>query len=116
MKNEIPTQRDRVQHVLESISHIQQFSAGHTKASFIGDYKSLSATLYQFAIIAEASSHVEPEVLARYSYPWYKVKSFRNFILHEYHGVKKGVIWDTIQVELPKLQRVMEEILLNEFS
>ena len=116
MKVETPTQRDRIHHVLESIQHIQDFTTGHSKASFIADYKSLSATLYQFAVIAEASSHVEPEILANYQYPWHKVKSFRNFILHEYHGVQKSVIWDTIQVELPKLKSVMEEILHKEFS
>ena len=115
MKPDTPTTKDRVHHVLRAIDLIQSFASDHTQESFINDEKSFSASLYQFAIIAEASSHVESSILEKYTYPWYKVKSFRNFILHSYHGIERRVIWNTILDVLPGLKNVFEEILKKEF-
>ena len=115
MKPDTPTTKDRVHHVLRAIDLIQIFTSGHSQESFSSDEKTFSASLYQFAIIAEASSHIESSILEKYSYPWYKVKSFRNFILHQYHGIERRVIWNTIPDVLPGLKAIFEEILEKEF-
>ncbi|WP_350149721.1 HepT-like ribonuclease domain-containing protein [Imperialibacter sp.] len=69
----------------------------------------------QYTIIGEATASIDSSVLEKYDYPWYKVKSFRNFILHEYHAVEMRVIWDTTTEILPGLKEMMEEILTKEF-
>ncbi|WP_350122120.1 HepT-like ribonuclease domain-containing protein [Imperialibacter sp.] len=66
-------------------------------------------------MIGEATASIDSSVLEKYDYPWYKVKSFRNFILHEYHAVEMRVIWDTTTEILPGLKEMMEEILTKEF-
>lgn len=48
-----------------------------------------------------------PSSQERIDYPWYKVKSFRNFILHEYHAIKMDVIWDTTVMVIPELKQVI---------
>ncbi len=48
-----------------------------------------------------------PSSQERIEHPWYKVKSFRNFILHEYHAIKMDVIWDTTVVVIPELKQVI---------
>jgi uncharacterized protein with HEPN domain len=53
--------------------------------------------------------------LEKYPYPWFKIKAFRNFILHEYHGIKMNVVWETSTQLLPELKEVMEKILREEF-
>ena len=45
-----------------------------------------------------------------------KVKSFRNFIMHEYHAVDARVVWDTIILVLPGFIDIVEQILENEFE
>ena len=54
-------------------------------------------------------------ILEKHTYPWYKIKAFRNFILHEYHGIEMKVVWDAAINFLPDLKEVMERILREEF-
>lgn len=81
----------------------------------MNDMKTISACLYQFSIIGEATFHIETEVLKKYTYPWHKVKAFRNFILHEYFGIEMNLIWYTSKSVLPDLKKLMQEILENDY-
>lgn len=52
---------------------------------------------------------------------WQKIKDFRNFIVHDYIGINKNVVFDTINNELPILKTyvesiIKEEIYLNNFD
>ena len=60
--------------------------------------------------------NIDDEILKKYDYPWYKVKSFRNFIMHEYHAVDARVVWDTIILILPGFTDIVEQILEREFK
>ena len=111
MKADKPGSKDRVSHVLESITAIETFIQGHTKESFYMDQKTLSACLYQFTSIGEATHHIEKPVLKKYAYQWQKIKAFRNYILHEYFGIEMRLIWDTCIFILPELKKLMQQIL-----
>ncbi|MBK9732413.1 MAG: DUF86 domain-containing protein [Chitinophagaceae bacterium] len=69
----------------------------------------------QFSIIGEAIIYVDDEILNKYKYPWHKVRGFRNFILHEYHAIEFGIVWEAIRKDLPELKTVVAEILKKEF-
>jgi len=116
MKPDKPTSRERVEHVIEAIETIQSFIKDHTEESLLKDLKTLSACLYHYTIIGEATAHIEASVLKKYSYPWQRVKAFRNHILHEYFGIERDVIWYTSKNILPQLKKLMEEILVNEYG
>jgi len=116
MKHDKPSSKQRIEHILESIRAIQTFTKGYTQDMFERDSKVYYACLYQFAVIGEAVVHIDNEILEAYNYPWYKVKSFRNFIMHEYHAIDEQVIWDTIQRVLPDFMEIIELILENEFD
>jgi len=109
------TSKDRLLHAVEAIERIQNFTNGVGLERFKEDIIIHSACFYQFAIVAEAMSHVEQETLYRYDYPWHKVKSFRNFLLHEYHAIQLEITFDTIKKVLPGLKTLLLEILEKEF-
>ena len=90
---------------------IQAFTQGLTFEEFKNDPKAYYACLYQFAIIGEAVNHMGPGILENFDYPWHKVKSFRNFIMNEYHAIDEKVVWDTIQKEIPEFRKLLEQIL-----
>lgn len=116
MKPDKPTEKQRILHILEAIDLIQEF-ANHTGLEdFSNDQKSYYACLFQYAIIGEAVAHMNSELLKKYDYPWYKVKSFRNFILHEYHAIDARVVWDTTRIVLPGLKEMLEKILKDAFE
>ena len=114
MKKNKPTSKERVEHILQAIDLINSFSLEHHLETFLQDDKTISACLYQFAIIGEAILHIDYDILEKYSYPWYKIKAFRNFILHEYHGIEMKTVWDTITKFLPGVKEIMERILVED--
>ncbi len=99
----------RIEHALKAIDWIESFSENHTIQSFLHDEKTISACLYQYTIVGEAIAGIEQTFLQKYEYPWFKVKSFRNFILHEYHAIEMRVIWDTTTEILPELKALLKK-------
>ena len=107
MKNLAPSSIERIEHILQAINKIQQYTESHTLETFLKDPKTVEACLFNYTIIGEASLLIDKSLLEKIDYPWYKVKAFRNFILHEYHAIKMDVIWDTTLVVIPELKLVI---------
>lgn len=105
----------RLRHIAEAINKIQKFSAHETIGSFCENELVHNAVLFQFTVIGEAINFVENEKLDKYSYPWYKVRSFRNLIAHEYFNIKLPAVWLILENDLPELQTVIAKIIQNEF-
>lgn len=109
-----PTPKERVEHILNAINSIHEFVEGVDKDTFLTDNKVQSAVQYQFLIIGEAIRYIDKSILEKYQYPWHIPRSFRNFIIHEYHGVKMERIYYATQ-DLSELELKMKQILKNEF-
>lgn len=105
---------DRIKHMLEAVQNIQSFTSGMNLSKFREDEKTYYACLFQFAVIGEAVSHIDKNILEKYDYPWYKVRSFRNFIMHEYLAIDEELVWDTIEIELPGFHELLESICRSE--
>ena len=109
-----PTPKERVAHILEAIRLIKEFVDGMSEKTFSRDVKVQSAVQYQFLIIGEAIRHIDDELLNKYDYPWHIPRSFRNFIIHVYHGIKTERIYYATR-DLDELENQMLSILENEF-
>ncbi len=116
MRDSRITGKERLEHILTAITVIENFTKDATKESYLTDMVLINATLFQFAVIGEAIIHVDNDILDTYAYPWYKVRGFRNFILHEYHAIEFRTVWETINKDLPELKKAIEEILTTEFQ
>ncbi len=110
-----PTPKERAEHILEAIKLIKEFVAGYDEIAFLNDVIIQSAVQYQFLIIGEAIRYIDNGILAKYNYPWHIPRSFRNFIIHVYHGVKMERIYYATQ-DLGELEKQVRLILKNEFS
>jgi len=109
-----PTPKERVKSILNAIRLIRQFVEDEDEISFSKDIKLQSAVQYQFLIIGEAIRHIDDEILAKYNYPWHIPRSFRNFIIHVYQGIKVERIYYATQ-DLNGLEEQINRILTNEF-
>lgn len=109
-----PTPQQRVQHILNSINLIREFTKNVNEQTFLEDIKLQSAVQYQFLIIGEAVTYIDAGILEKYDYPWHIPRSFRNFIIHVYHGVKMERIYYATQ-DLDELEKQILFILNNEF-
>ena len=110
-----PTPKERAAQILEAIKLIKEFVADIDETSFVNDIKIQSAVQYQFLIIGEAIRYIDEAILAKYTYPWHIPRSFRNFIIHVYHGVKMERIYFATQ-DLDELEKQINLILKNEFD
>lgn len=109
-----PTAKQRAEHILEAIQLIKAFVTGMKVTDFVNDVKVQSAVQYQFLIIGEAIRYIDNDILVKYNYPWHIPRSFRNFIIHAYHGVKMERIYFATQ-DLNELEKQMSLIIINEF-
>jgi uncharacterized protein with HEPN domain len=109
-----PTSKDRVEHILEAIRLIKEFVADMDESAFSKDTKVQSAVQFQFLIIGEAIKFIDDDILAKYNYPWHIPRSFRNFIIHAYHGIKTERIYHATK-DLDRLEKQILKILKNEF-
>lgn len=116
MKPDRSSRKERIVHILEAVELIEDFTTGYSYNDFKKDPKAYFACLYQFAVIGEAIMYIGDTIMEKYDYPWYKVRSFRNFLMHEYHAVDEQIVWDTIQVVLPEFKKIMVRILRNEYD
>ena len=108
--------RDRVVHVLEAIQKIEEFTFDRSYEDFETNAQIQYACLYSFSIIGEAVNFLPGNIKDKYPYPYYLVRSMRNYANHTYHKIDIKIIWNTITTELPKFKQLLELILKNEFN
>jgi uncharacterized protein with HEPN domain len=106
--------KKRIEHILEAIRLIRVFISGADEDTFKEDVKIQSAVQFQFLIIGEAIRNIDSAILEKYPYPWHIPRSFRNFIIHEYHGINLERIYNATQ-DLSLLEDTVKSILENEF-
>jgi uncharacterized protein with HEPN domain len=116
MKDPHAESQKRLQHILEAIQTIEGYVSEADANRFVIDTMLHDAVLFQFTVIGEAIMHIENDILGRYLYPWYKVRSFRNLIAHEYFNIKLIAVWVIIESDLPLLKKTILKILEIEFE
>jgi len=103
----------RLEHIQNAIEQIKIYTDSLTENDFLSNQMLQDAVLRQFAIIGEAVTHIDDEILYQYDYPWYAVRAFRNYIIHEYFGINLVKVWSTIKINLPELEKVITLIIKN---
>jgi len=63
-------------------------------------------------IIGEAATNIPEDIQEQHpDIPWYQMKGMRNVLIHEYFGVDKDVLWQTLQKDLPSLKEKITKML-----
>ncbi|WP_396433407.1 DUF86 domain-containing protein [Limnohabitans sp.] len=98
---------DYLDHILEAIDRIQRYSADLDKTGFMSTPLVQDAVIRNFEIIGEASRNIErlaPDfVSAHPELPLSFAYDMRNVLAHGYYKVDLGVVWKTIERDLPDL-------------
>jgi len=116
MKDKRLKSYERLVHIHQAIEQIEEFVRGVCEKTFLVDPLISSAVLFQFSVIGEAVIHIDEELLAKYDYPWYKVRAFRNLISHAYFNIKMEGVWNIIENDLAGLKQIIDTILENEYK
>lgn len=101
----------RLGDMLESINLIQSYIEGMDYSAFSGDRKTIDAVLRNLEILGEASSSIPEDIRETYpEFPLVELRALRNIIAHQYFGVSLPIIWDTIQIDLPRLVDIIHRM------
>ena len=101
-----------IRDILEAVGTIQKYTQGMEFKTFTEDRRTVDAVVRNLIIIGEAAVHVPEDICLKHSeVPWYEMRGLRNFVIHEYFRTDDKVIWDTVQVDLPPLPGLLNEIL-----
>jgi uncharacterized protein with HEPN domain len=104
--------------ILNSITHIEQYTANLSFDEFSTNFMAVEACLYNFQVIGEAVSKLPDDLKQSNSHiPWILIKGMRNRLIHEYFGTDFQLVWNVIKNELPSFKTELERIgkdLLNQ--
>ena len=108
MKNDVVYLR----HVLDAIEEIETYLKAATYESFSTNHMMIDAVVRELEIVGEASSNLTEEFRRNHpDIPWRDAIDMRNFLIHEYFGVRTQVVWDTCKNDLPLLKSVIVKLL-----
>ena len=104
--------RIRLQHILDAIIEIENYTLNIDFSGFIENSMMRFACIKQMEIIGEAGNHVSDENKAKFTnIEWTQLIGMRNIFVHEYFGVDPNLVWEIIKGDLPGLKEKIIEIL-----
>jgi len=76
------------------------------------DEKTKSAVVRQFEVIGEAAKSIPDDIkLLDNDIPWRNIAGMRDRLIHAYFNVDYDLVWDTLETELPAIERKIEMLI-----
>lgn len=98
-----------IEHMLDSILRIDEYV--ESKEQFYDSHLVQDAIVRNLQVMAESSQRLSEEIKNKYpDIPWDDISGFRNVLVHDYLGIDLDVIWSVVEQELPRLEKVLNEI------
>jgi len=99
-------------HIRDAIDTIEEYLEVVSYEEFTSKKMIIDAVVRELEIIGEASNNLSEEFRERHpDIVWRRMKDMRNFLIHEYFGVNIKVVWDTCKEDLPKLSKLINDLL-----
>lgn len=106
---------DYLEHIAQAIANIHEYTAGMDAAAYFADRKTQDAVIRNFEVIGEASSNVvkyHAQFAASHAgIPWNFAYEMRNALAHGYFKIDQGIVWRTIETDLPGLADAVKAAL-----
>ena len=98
--------------MLVAARKIQQFTNDMVRTDFEASALVQSAAIREIQVIGEAARLVsDPTRAAQPHIPWALIVGMRHRIIHEYFDIDLGILWDTIQNDIPALIELLADIV-----
>ena len=108
---------DYLGHILEAIERIQHYVDAMDEVGFLGSKLVQDAVIRNLEVIGEASRNIErahPDFAAAHpELPLALANDMRNALSHGYFKVDFGIVWTTIQGNLPDLHAQVQDALAS---
>ena len=104
--------RDYLYDMLDAAEKAESFLGDLAFDDFAGNAEKVFAIIRALEIIGEAASKVTVETRELLPHlPWHEIIGMRNRIIHAYDRVNYDVVWDTANLSVPLLIKLLEDFL-----
>jgi uncharacterized protein with HEPN domain len=107
--------RDYLEHIAQAIANIRDYTAGMDAAAYLADRKTQDAVVRNFEVIGEACNNVTKchaaFAASHAEIPWNFAYEMRNALAHGYFKIDHGIVWRTIEMNLPALAAAVNAVL-----
>ena len=100
-----------INHILYCIGKIKAYTKGLDYDHFTQNELVIDAVIWNFEIIGEATKMISGSFKQVYfEIPWKEMAGMRDKLIHDYLGVDTDVIWETLQQDIPQLEKLLLKI------
>jgi len=101
-------------HIRDAAEKAAHYSSKISFDEFAKNTMDYDAILMQIIVIGESVNSLSDEFKEKHrNLPWYEAVGLRNRIAHGYFDVNPEVVWKTVEDDLPKLRKQVQDILKN---
>ena len=105
-----------LQDIVDAADEVFEFLAGLDYDAFVANRVIRKAVIFNLVIVGEAAGRLSDAVRERHpEIDWPGIISFRNYVVHEYFGIRWRDVWESASHELPTLGQQIAHILKEEF-
>jgi uncharacterized protein with HEPN domain len=100
-----------LEHILEAIVKIENFTNGISRFDFGRNVMIQDAVIRNIEIIGEATKKISKSFTQSHQeIPWSEMAGMRDKLIHDYLDVDIDVVWKTIEADLPLLKELISNI------
>ena len=97
--------------IINAARLVAAFVDGFTKDTFLNDWKTRSAVLYQLTVVGEAVKRLSTGFRATHTQiPWTLMTGMRDHLIHAYDLVDWDEVWATAKRDVPGVLKEIEEL------
>lgn len=109
---EKPRDKERLDHMIESIDNIFEFVEGKSFETFRNDKILRFAVIKNLEIVGEAAYLLTKDFKAKHlTVEWNDIIGMRHVLVHGYYQIREEIIWATIETELQPLRNKISKFL-----
>ena len=108
----VPTELDRVRHMLEAIDRLEEITSRFSMADFFVEELPQNAACRAFGILGTAAGAVSTDLQRMYpAVAWKRWEQYGADLLTNYDEANYKLLWNTAISDLPGLHKELEKIL-----
>jgi uncharacterized protein with HEPN domain len=93
------------------------FTRGRSHSDYENDMVLRRAVERATELIGEAASNISDATRAAHpGIPWRKIVGQRNVLIHDYGDVDDDLVWNLVELEIPKLASILEGIVTKDVT
>lgn len=101
-----------LRHIIDSIEKIELYTKEVSEAIFFNESLIQDGVIRQLEIIGEAVKNISKDLTEKYDLiPWQDIAGMRDKLIHHYFGVDIGLVWVTIQNDIPYVKNEIQKII-----